>query len=111
MATGTKTEIRTDLFTVSELRSAAKGDLPAPTIKRMLAIANALDGMTFTDAARAAGIERQSLGDAAKRYNAEVLDGLFDRRRPGSPCRLTDAQQRELAEANLGDPESDGISA
>lgn len=85
MATGTKTEIRTDLFTASELHSAAKGDLPAPTIKRMLAIANALDGMTVTDAARAAGIERQSLGDAAKRYNAEALDGSLRSAAPWLP--------------------------
>jgi transposase len=113
MATGTKTEIRTDLFTAGELRQAAKGNLPALTIKRMLAIANALDGMTFTDAARAAGIERQSLGDAAKRYNAEGIDGLYDRRRSGRPCRLSDAQQSELAEIILEgpDPEVDGISA
>ena len=70
MAMGKKAEIRTDLFTARQLRAAAKGDLPASTIKRMLAIANALDGMSFTDAARAAGLERQSLGDAAQRYNA-----------------------------------------
>jgi transposase len=83
------------------------------TIKRMLAIANALDGMTFSDAARAAGIERQALGDAAKRYNAEGLDGLIDLPRSGRPCQLNEAQQQEFAALVVKgpDPETDGISA
>src|SRR2546421_3075666 len=32
---------------------------------------NALDGLSFTDAAKTAGLERQALGDAAKRYTAD----------------------------------------
>jgi len=113
MAQGRKTEIRDDLFTSSELRAAARGALPALTLKRMLAIANALDGMTFIAAARAAGLERQALGDAVKRYNAEGLAGLYDRPRSGRPCRLTEAQRAQLAATILAgpDPERDGISA
>jgi transposase len=113
MAQGRKTEIRADLFSAKDLRSRARGDLAPRTIKRMLAIANALDGMSFTEAARAAGLERQALGDAAKRYNAEGLDGLKDRPRSGRPCRLSDVQQAELAKTIVTgpDPEADGISA
>jgi transposase len=37
----------------------------------MLAIANALEGMSRAQAARAAGIERQSLRDAVVRFNVE----------------------------------------
>jgi hypothetical protein len=37
----------------------------------MLAIANALEGMSRADAARLAGMERQALRDAVVRYNAE----------------------------------------
>ena len=40
---------------------------------RMLAIANALEGMTRAEAARLAGMERQALRDAVVRYNAEGL--------------------------------------
>jgi len=76
------------LFSAKELKSRAKGDLPALTAKRMLAIADALDGTSFTAAARAVGLERQAVGDAAKRYNAEGLDCLKDRPRSGRPCRL-----------------------
>ena len=42
----------------------------------MLAIANALEGMTRAEAARLAGMERQALRDAVVRYNAEGLAGL-----------------------------------
>ena len=41
----------------------------------MLGIAHALGGMTISAAAQAAGMERQALGDAIKRYNAEGLRG------------------------------------
>ncbi|HKZ96590.1 MAG TPA: IS630 family transposase, partial [Hyphomicrobiaceae bacterium] len=61
---GRKAEIRSDLFTASELRAMARGDAAPRTVKRLLAIANALDGMSFTEAAVAAGMERQALGDA-----------------------------------------------
>lgn len=69
--------------------------------------------MTFTKAARAAGIERQSLGDAVKRYNDEGIDGLYDRTKPGRPRKLNAAQERHLAEIIIAgpDPEKDGLSA
>ena len=113
MAQGVKTKIRTDLLAVDELRRRARGDLPPLTVKRMLAIANALDGMNFTDAARAAGLERQALGDAVQRYNAEGLDGLKDRPRSGRRCRLSEVQEKELADEIVKgpDPETEGISA
>jgi hypothetical protein len=41
MAQRRKTEIRTDLFSVRDLRSRAQGDLPALTIKRMRAFSAA----------------------------------------------------------------------
>jgi transposase len=113
MPSGRKTEIRTDLYSSNELRSRAHGDLPPLTVKRMLAIANALDGMSFTGAARAAGLERQALGDAAQRYNAEGLNGLKDRPRSGRRCRLTDAQQQDLRDVIVQGPDADadGMSA
>lgn len=113
MAQGRKTEIDRNLHTSADLRAMAHGKLPALTIKRMLAIANALDGMTFTEAARAAGMERQALGDAVKRYNAEGIAGLIDPPRGGRPRRLTPEQEAELSQTILEgpDPEVDGLSA
>ena len=69
--------------------------------------------MTINAAARAAGMERQALGDAIKRYNAEGLEGLFDRGKPGRPRKLDAAQEKELTELLIEgpDPDKDGVSA
>jgi transposase len=82
-------------------------------VKRLLALANALDGMSFTSAAIAAGMERQALSEAVKRYNAEGLDGLDDRPRSGRRRRLDPEQEQRLRTIVLDgpDPEKDGISA
>jgi transposase len=111
--TGKKQSIRTDLHTASELRAMACGKASPRKVKRLLALANALDGMSFTDAATAAGMERQALSDAVKRYNAEGTDGLEDRPRSGRRRRLDVEQERMLAAIVLTgpDPEQEGISA
>jgi hypothetical protein len=63
--------IREDVVTASELRGLAKKEPRRRTAQRRLAIANALEGMSRAQAARAAGIERQSRRDAVLRVNAE----------------------------------------
>jgi transposase len=110
---GKKTTIETDLHSASELRAMARGDASPRKVKRLLALANALDGMSFTAAAKAAGIERQSLGDAVKRYNAEGVEGLDDRPRSGRRRKLDATQEETLAEIVRAGPapEKDGISA
>ena len=110
---GKKTEINTGLHSADELRAMACGDASPRKVKRLLGLANALDGMSFTAAAKAAGIERQSLGDAVKRYNAEGVDGLEDRPRSGRKRKLDVSQEQELSGiVRTGpDPEQDGISA
>ena len=50
--------IRADLASAPELRRLAKKEPRRRTAQRMLALANALEGMSRADAARAAGIER-----------------------------------------------------
>jgi transposase len=110
---GKKTEVRPDLYTAAELRALARTETSPRAAKRMLALANALEGMNFTEAARVVGMERQALGDAAKRFNADGLDGLYDREKPGRPRKLDAAQEKELGGIILKgpDPETDGISA
>ncbi len=79
----------------------------------MMAIANALEGMTRAEAARLAGMERQALRDAVLRYNAEGLDGLHDRPRSGPrPC-LDDKQMAQLRQIVVDGPdvERTGLSA
>jgi transposase len=102
---GKKTKIKTDLHSVSELRAMAKGDASPRKVKRLLAIANAREGMSFTDAASASGLERQALCDAVKRYNAEGVEGLEDRPRSGRRCKLDGLQEQELAGIVAGGPD------
>src|SRR5918993_514525 len=63
---------------------------------RLLALANALDGMSREAAARAAGMDRQTLRDWVHRSNAEGIEGLRDRPRPGRPCALDEGRQAAL---------------
>src|SRR4030042_815425 len=71
-------EIRTDR-TPTALRKLARITDDGRIARRILAIANALDGMSREDAARAAGMDRQTLRDWVQRYNAHGVDGLADR--------------------------------
>ena len=72
----------------------------------MLAIANALCGMSRKAAAEAAGMDRQTLRDWVIRYNAHGLDGLCDRWGEGRPARLEPQEQAELARIIIAGPES-----
>ena len=94
-----------------ELRREAKRCRDARAARRMLALALVLEGSSREEAARAAGMDRQTLRDWVHRYNAEGLPGLHDRRRPGRKPRLTPEQEAELATAvDRGpDPERDGV--
>jgi transposase len=95
------------------LRRHARHEPNRRAALRMLAIANALEGMSRAEAARLAGMERQALRDAVARYNAEGLAGLHDRPKPGRPQRLSEAEQAALAARVFAepDPERDGTSA
>lgn len=89
-------EIRRDLFSPAELRARARRERNPRTATRMLAIANALEGLSRAEAARLAGMERQALRDAVIRYNQEGLEGLRDRPKPGRPPTLTEGEQALL---------------
>jgi transposase len=91
-------------------REAARGR-DAAAARRMLALALVLEGSSRQAAARAAGMDRQSLRDWVRRYNGEGLAGLRDRPRPGRKPRLAPEQAAELeAVVERGpDPEHDGV--
>jgi len=109
-------KIRRDLFSPAELRFRARRERNPRTATRMLAIANALEGLTRAEAARLAGMERQALRDAVIRYNREGLAGLCDRSKPGRPSTLNEGEQaasqdpagtwpsRRLPRVDLADP-------
>src|SRR3954454_12077732 len=82
--------------TPAELRALARRERDGRVSARPLALANGMDGMSRDQAARAAGMDRQTLRDWAHRYNAEGVEGLRDRPRPGRPCALDEGQQAAL---------------
>src|SRR5690348_11137369 len=94
-----------------ELRREAKRCRDAKAARRMLALALVLEGSSRAEAARHAGMDRQTLRDWVHRYNAEGLDGLSDRRRPGPRPRLSPEQEAELATTveRGPDPDRDGV--
>src|SRR3954449_6170894 len=94
-----------------ELRREAGRCRDARAARRMLALALVLEGASREVAARCAGMDRQTLRDWVHRYNAEGLDGLRDRRRPGPRPRLSPEQEAELATTveQGPDPDRDGV--
>ncbi len=75
------------------LRAAARRARDAAASRRMLALALVLEGATRTEAARAAGMERQTLRDWVHRYNASGLEGLENHCNPSGPPRKLRAEQ------------------
>jgi len=109
---GAAVAIRTDIE-ASELRRLARQEAGGRVAARLLGLANVLDGMSREAAARAAGMDRQTLRDWVHRFNAKGVEGLRDQPRPGRPVWLTEGQQATLKAIVLRgpDPDRDGVSA
>ena len=104
--------IRTDME-AAQLRRLARRERDGRVAARLMALANVLDGMSREAAARAAGMDRQTLRDWVTRFNAAGVGGLRDQPRPGRPARMTEGQQATLKAIVLRgpDPERDGVSS
>ena len=109
---GAALAIRDDIE-AAELRRLARRERDGRVSARLLALANALDGMSRGAAARAAGMDRQTLRDWVVRFNAEGVEGLRDQPRPGRPPRMTEGQQAAFKAVVLRgpDPGRDGVAA
>jgi transposase len=97
----------------AELRRLARRERDGRVSARLLALANALEGLPREEAARLAGMTGQTLGDwvhryngtvttaplQRHRYNAEDVEGLRDRHRSGRPCALDEGQQAAALKA------------
>ena len=99
--------------TAAMLRKLAKEETDVRVARRLLAIANALCGMGRAEAARSAGMDRQTLRDWVIRYNKYGVAGLADNWRGGRPAILTLDEQAQLLAAVMAgpDPERDGFCA
>src|SRR5918995_4622794 len=98
-------------LSAAELRREAVRCREAAAARGMLALALVLEGRSREAAARAAGMDRQTLRDWVHRYNAEGLAGLHDRPRSGRKPRLTPEQMGELDKVveQGPDPARDGV--
>jgi transposase len=109
---GAALPIRGDVSS-EELRRLARLEADGRVACRLIALANALDGMSRDRAAKQAGIDRQTLRDWVIRFNAEGVAGLCDRPRSGRPPFLGEGQMAALKAIVLRgpDPERDGVSS
>ena len=65
--------------------------------RRLLAIAAVLDGASREEAAKAGGMDRQTLRDWVIRFNEEGPEGLINKPSPGAPGKLNDKHKAFLA--------------
>ena len=101
---------RTDLD-ASALRLRAIRTRDAAVSRRLLALALIVEGKSREEAARAAGMDRQTLRDWVLRYNERGVAGLGNLPRGGRRSRLTAEQTSEIAAwVEQGpDPEQDRV--
>jgi putative transposase len=83
-------------YTSDEVRQLAKRAKDASQARRLLAIAVVLDGASREEAAKAGGMERQTLRDWVIRFNEEGPDGLVNKSSPGAPGKLTEEHKAFL---------------
>jgi transposase len=88
----------------AELRRLARRERDGRVGARLLALANALDGLPREEAARLAGMTGQTLGDWVHRYNVDDVAGPRDRPRAGRPRALDEGQQAALKALVLRGP-------
>ncbi len=99
-----------DEISSAELRRRARRENSGRITARLIAIANARDGMDRASAARLVGMDRQSLRDWVHRDNAAGIAGLCDRPKPGRAPKLTEGQMASLKAVLAGpDPAADQV--
>src|SRR5690348_11264430 len=73
------------------LRRIARGSDDAGQVRRLLALAMIYEGGSRTEAAEVGGVTLQVVRDWVLRFNEQGPEGLIDRKAPGQPSRLNDA--------------------
>jgi transposase len=84
-------------YDAADLREQARRSNHVKVACRLLAIALAMEGQSRTNAARACGMERQTLRDWIIRYNEHGIAGLSDQHAGGASPKLTEAEMAQLA--------------
>ncbi len=95
---GTAIQITRSDFDAAGLRREARRTRDVAASRRMLALALVLEGASRTDAAQAAGMDRQTLRDWVHRFNDQGLAGLSDKTgNVGPKPLLSPEQEAEVA--------------
>ena len=84
-------------YTSEALRRLAKRARDAAQARRLLAIAAVIDGASREDAAKAGGMDRQTLRDWVIRFNERGPEALNNRPSPGCPGKLGQEHKAYLA--------------
>ena len=97
--------------TAEALREFAAQSRDGAEVRRLLAIALVLEGLSRTEAAELSGMDRQTLRDWVHRYNAAGITGLRSRCSSGRLPALDEAQMDELEALVIRgpDPETDKV--
>jgi transposase len=101
-------EVRRDI-TAAVLRKKARDEKDGRAASRLFAIANVLDGMSREDAARQAGMTRQTLRDRVIRYNANGIEGIRNAPKGHAKRALTPEEEEKLAAIVEQGPPADGM--
>ena len=93
------------------LRQLAAKSRDGQVVRRLLALALLLEGVSRTAAATQSGMQRQTLRDWVHRYNAEGVAGLVSRVGAGPAPRLSARQMAELKALVVAGPDlqTDGV--
>ena len=97
--------------TAAELRRVASRCRDGEQVRRLLALALILEGISREEAAAQNGMDRQTLRDWVIRYNDLGIAGLRSRHRSGRPPSLNSTQMAELLALVVKgpDPEKDRV--
>jgi transposase len=102
---GQPVEITRTEHSASDLRAIAAKTRDGAQVRRLLALALVLQGVSRTEAAERSGMDRQTLRDWVHRYNAQGIEGLKSGHGPGQPAALTADQMAELKALVLQGPD------
>lgn len=92
--------------TPTELRGLAAKTRDVAQSRRLLAIAMVREGSSRLDAARQAGMDRQTLRDWVHRYNESGVGGLVSLPTPGPTPKLSQVQLDELRALVVAGPDA-----
>ena len=100
-----------DDFADAGLRQLARRSKDTRQVRRVLALAPVYDGASRSEAAKAGGMDRQSLRDWVIAFNARGPEGLHDAKRSGALPKFYVAGQAKLKEIVIAGPdiEEDGV--